>query len=276
MSVTRFPDLATRTQQSCRAGLAESRLYASGCLSAEEKSALEDIVISSREHGAGRDLVRQREGADRLYLITRGWACRYTITQDGGRHLPALMVPGDIANPDSLLFARLDYSVRTLTAATVVELLRDRVLELASQHRGIAQAFIWLTLIENAVLIERALSLGRRAAREGLAHLLCELGVRLGADEARPCFSFPLTQEQIADVLGLTPVHVNRTIQQLRAEGLVEINSRTVTVPDAVALRQVAGFHPGYLRFEQNRHDRATDVDGPSHHALNFARQKLA
>jgi CRP-like cAMP-binding protein len=275
VNVAWLPDVASRNQQSRKAGLAGSRLFASECLSAEEKNALESAVISSRKLDTGRDLVRQRNGADSLYLITEGWACRYTITRDGGRHLPALLVPGDIANPDSLLFDRLGYSVCALTAVTVVELSRDRVLELSEEHHGIARAFFWLTLIDNAVLIERALSLSRRSARESLAHLLCELSVRLGADEERPSFAFPMTQEQIADVLGISPVHVNRTLQQLRNDGLVEVKSRTVTVLDAAALRRVAGFQPDYLRFEQNRHDGAPNVGSAVRHAVNFVRQEL-
>lgn len=275
MNVAWLPDIATRSQQARKAGLAESRLFASGCLSAEEKTALESATVASRKVDPGRDLVRQREGANSLHLITEGWACRYTITPDGGRHLPALLVPGDIANPDTLLFARLGYGVRALTAINVVELPRDRILELADQHSGIARAFIWLTLMENAALTEAALSLSRRSARERLSHLLCELSVRLDADEDRPCFAFPLTQDHIADVLGLTPVHVNRTMQQLRADKLIEVKNRVVTILDAAALRQVAGFQPGYLRFEQGRHESPTNTGRAVQHGIGFARGEL-
>ena len=134
------------------------------------------------------------------------------------------------------------------THSTIVALPRDRALALAAQHPGTARTFTWLALVENAILSRCALSLGRRSAKERLAHLLCELSVRLEAEgENESSFACPLTQEQLADALGLTAVHVNRTMQQLRNGGLVATENRTVTLPDVERLRQVGGFDPGYL-----------------------------
>lgn len=106
----------------------------------------------------------------------------------------------------------------------------------------------WLALVENAILSKWALSLGRRSAKERLAHLVCELSLRLDAEDSNESrFAFPLTQEQIADALGLTPVHVNRTMQQLRSEGMVATGNRAITLPDLQGLRQIGGFDPHYL-----------------------------
>ena len=170
------------------------------------------------------------------------------MTKEGGRQLPALLVPGDIGNLDSLMFDRLDCGVRTLTRATVIALPRDRALALVAQHPGIAQTFIWLGLAENVILGKWAQSLARRSAKERLAHLLCELSVRLDAEDGNESsFAFPLTQEQVGDALGLTPVHVNRMMQQLRTESMLITANRTMTLPDVQGLRQIGGFDPSYL-----------------------------
>ena len=230
--------------------LAGTRLGASRFLSREEREAL-DAVGSTRSVNANTDLAREGEPTDTLFIVAGGWACRYTTTREGGRQLPALLVPGDVGNLDSLMFDRLDYGVRTLTQATIVALPRDRALALAAQHPGIARTFTWLSLVENVILSKCAQSLGRRSAKERLAHLLCELSVRLDAEDGNESsFSFPLTQEQIADALGLTSVHVNRTMQQLRNDGMVATANRTMTLPDAQGLRRIGGFDPHYLHID--------------------------
>ena len=231
--------------------LAGTRLWASRFLSRVERDALEEAVASTRSVNANTDLVREGERTDTLFIVADGWACRYTTTREGGRHLPALLVPGDVDNLDSLMFDRLDYGVRTFTQATIVALTRDRALALAAQHPGIARTFTWLALVENVILSKWALSLGRRSAKERLAHLLCELSVRLDAEDGNETsFSFPLTQEQVADALGLTSVHVNRTMQQLRNDGMVATANRTMTLPDAQGLRRIGGFDPHYLHID--------------------------
>ena len=228
--------------------LAGTRLWASRFLSREERDALEDAVVATVSVNANTDLVREGERTDTLFIVVDGWACRYTTTREGGRQLPALLVPGDVGNLDSLMFDRLDYGVRTLTQTTIVPLPRDRALALAAQHPGIARTFTWAALVENVILSKLALSLGRRSAKERLAHLLCELSVRLDAEDGNESsFAFPLTQEQVADALGLTSVHVNRTMQQLRSDGMVASANRTMTLPDVQGLRQIGGFDPRYL-----------------------------
>ena len=238
--------------------LAGTRLWASRFLSREERAALEDAVVSTRSVNANTDLVREGERTDTLFIVTEGWACRYTTTREGARQLPALLVPGDVGNLDSLMFDRLDYGVRTLTQTTIAALPRDRALALAAQHPGIARTFTWLALVENVILSKWALSLGRRSAKERLAHLLCELSVRLDAEDGNESsFAFPLTQEQVADALGLTSVHVNRTMQQLRSEGMVATANRTMTLPDVQGLRQIGGFDPRYLHADPSTEAKA-------------------
>ena len=242
------PTLTAPPQRSTQVTLLGTRLAASPFLSSEERHALEDIALPPRSIAAGKDLSRQGELAGHVEILIEGWACRYKTTRDGHRQIVALLIPGDVANLDSFLFTRPDYAVRTLTAAKTISVSRDRVSALAEQHSGYAMTLAWLAMRENAILSQWALCLGRLSARQRLAHLLCEVSVRLGhADEVESRFELPLTQEQIADVLGLTAVHVNRTIQQLRAESLIEAKGRTMMIVDTAALRQVAEFDPGYL-----------------------------
>lgn len=229
-------------------GLRNTRLWSSRFLSAVERQALEEAVLPARTVNAGTDLVLEGGGADSLFIVAEGWACRYTMTKEGGRQLPALLVAGDVGNLDSLMFDRINYGVRTITQATILPLPRDRALALAAEHPGMARTFTWLALVENAALSKWALSLGRRSARERVAHLLCELSVRLGGEDGdRSRFAFPLTQEQIADALGLTAVHVNRTMQQLRSDGIIIVSRRMMIIPDLERLRQIGGFDPQYL-----------------------------
>jgi CRP-like cAMP-binding protein len=209
---------------------------------------LEDAVSPVRSLGPHVDLAREGEGAEALPIVLDGWACRYTTTKEGSRQLSALLLPGDVGNLDTLMFDRLDYGVRTLTQAKIVTLPRDRASALAAQHAGISRSFMWLALVDNAILSRWGLSLGRRSALERLAHLLCELSVLVDAEsDGESRFAFPLTQELLADALGLTAVHVNRTMRQLRTEGLIEIENRTLTIPDVAKLRQAGGFDPRYL-----------------------------
>jgi CRP-like cAMP-binding protein len=162
--------------------LSGTRLLMSHFLSRDEQHALDAVAEPARTVRPNVDLVREGEGAESLFVITRGWACRYATTREGGRQFPALVVPGDIGNLDSLMFDRIDYGVRTLTEATVVALPRQRALELMAQHPGIAQTFVWLGLVENANLSEWALSLGLRTQRAAGCRAGKHEHLRLSAD----------------------------------------------------------------------------------------------
>jgi CRP-like cAMP-binding protein len=239
--------------------LSRTRLWKSGLLSHEEQEAIEKAVSPAKSVSGNIDLVREGERADALFIITDGWACRCMSTREGGRQIPTLLLPGDVANLDSLMFDQLDYGVRTITEVTTVSLPQDRALALAAQHPGIARAFTWLGLIENVTLSKWALSLGRRSAIERVAHLLCELSVRLGrSSDGKSSFDFPLTQEQIADALGLTSVHVNRMLGQLRIDNLITSVNRIMTIPDVAKLGRFGGFDPRYLHIAPPANTRST------------------
>lgn len=229
--------------------LLDTRLAASPFLSDEERQALERVALSAKAMAAGSDLLRETEVAGHVQILIEGWAYRYKTTRDGHRQIVALLMPGDAANIDSSLFTQLDYGLRTVTAVNIVPIPGDAMLALAEQHAGIGKTLAWLAMIENAILSQLAVCLGRLSASQRLAHFLCEVNVRLGEaeDKEKDCFELPLTQEQIADVLGLTAVHVNRMIRQLRTKGLIDWKGRIVTIIDKDALRQLGEFDPAYL-----------------------------
>jgi CRP-like cAMP-binding protein len=227
-------------------------LWRSNFLTEAERFALEQAATPPKRFEGHRDIICEADKAENLLLVTSGWVCRYTCAPDGGRQVTALLVPGDIANLDSLLFSRVTYTVRTLTPATIVALPRSRALALVDEYPGIARAFTALAIIETAIASKWMLSLGRRSAHGRIAHLLCEIVTRLGVKGEKDIIvPFPLRQEQVGDVLGLTAVHVNRMIRQLRGEGLIDISDRGLRVCDLVALRHAAGFDPAYLQMNQ-------------------------
>lgn len=204
---------------------------------------------------ARADLVTEGQGTDHLHVIIDGWACRYRLLPNGGRQFPALLVPGDICDLDGLLLRRVHYGVAALTACTVATVPHARLRAILEAHPALRDAFWWLTFVENSISNEWTVNLGRRSALERAAHLFCELLARLwpvgiAADHA---FPFPLTQEELADVLGLTPVHVNRTLQELRARDLVMIKGRRLVIHDLDGLQALAGFNADHLHLEGMR-----------------------
>lgn len=225
-------------------------MAASAFLSSEERRALE-AELAQQFARANTDLMREGDVADRLYIVAEGWACRYKITRHGLRQIVALLTPGDMANLDSLVFESPGYGVRALTNATMLAIPRKQALALATHHAGIARTFTSLALMENAILSQWTVRLGRFSAKKRLAHLLCELSARLDAgNENEGSFELPLTQEQLGDALGLTAVHVNRTMQQLRVDGLIATANRSVTILDRDRLRYAGEFNPAYLHIQ--------------------------
>ena len=228
--------------------LGDTRLGQLAAESIDEPSALSRVHLSRRSLEPGGELIAEGSTPDSLYFLLSGWAYRFITTGSGARQIPALLVPGDLCNLDNFLFPRADCGVRAATEITVLSIPRRRALTLAIEHPGLGRAFTWLALRENAILTRGAVALGRRSAQERLAHLLCELSVRTSSNPAGDAgFELPLTQEVIADTLGLTPVHINRTMRNLRAAAIIGTAGRKVTILDRQRLRALAEFDPSYL-----------------------------
>ena len=219
-------------------------------LSYGERSALRDATGRRiREVDARQDLTREGDPPTALTVILSGWACRYKRLEDGRRQIVGFLVPGDMYDMNVFLLRAMDHSVGALTPVTLAEVPRDVVEDLAGRHPRIAQAMWWDTLVSAATQREWILNLGQRDAFERLGHMLCELFMRLdvvGLTHDGRC-ELPIVQTDMAEATGLSAVHVNRTLQELRSAGLIVLKGRSLTVPNLAALQNAALFNPNYL-----------------------------
>ena len=215
-------------------------------------AAIERACGAQRKVRAKADLVREGDRPERLHILLDGWACRFKLLLDGRRQITALLLPGDICNLDSLYVSRSDYGVAALTVCTVTTLDLKTLRRLTDKHPPISRALGFLLAVDNAMLTERSACLGRRSAREHLAHFLCETLMRLTLVSRAHGngYTVPITQEEIGDVLGLTAVHVNRVIQSFRNDGMIERSGHDLIICEWSELRQIAAFRPDYLHLE--------------------------
>lgn len=218
-------------------------------LSQEECAALEAICQDVRQIGARRDIIRDGDRPERVHLILSGWACRYKIMKNGKRQITALLLPGDFCDLHVGMLDRMDHAIGAITATAFAYVDRAQFQELTRTRPAIMRALWWVTLVDEGVLRSWLVSLGIRTARERIAHLICELRERMGNidGEHGGQFAMPLTQQDLAEALGLTAVHINRVVRQLMKERVFEISKGQVTVLDLSALKEIAEFDPSYL-----------------------------
>ena len=207
-------------------------------------------------------ILREGDRPDRTCLILGGFAFRHKVTVEGARQIVSVHIPGDFVDLEASLLNVADHNVQAFTRCELAFIPRDAMRALFLAHPQIATA-MWIdTLIDGSIFREWVVNVGRRDARSRIAHLLCEFARRLEvaglADEYR--YELPMTQEQIADATGLTPVHVNRILKTLDREGLIRRDRRFVAIPNWAALRQVAGFSEIYLHLDQVPRDLARPV----------------
>ncbi len=225
------------------------RLEQVGTLSAEEKRVVTGANFTLQQVEADRDLVREGDRPSWCPLLIEGFACRYKTLESGQRQIMAFHVPTDLCDLTSLLLRKMDYSVGTLTPATVAMVPHATILAWTRSYPGLNQLFWRASLVDASVSREWIVNVGRRTAYQRTAHLLCELMLQMrsaGLAHGLVC-DMPLTQVELADALGLTPVHVNRTLQWLRGEGLVEFGGGVLRVRNWRELKRAAGFDVTYL-----------------------------
>jgi len=231
----------------------ELRLDAYTRLSEEDRAAIRRISQrSTREVSARRDLVREGESPAFIHLILDGWACRYKSLPDGRRQTVALFIPGDLCDLNIYILKEMDHSIGAITPIRVARIAKEDFDALVEGHPRILQALYWNELVTAAVQREWTLNVGQRSAYERIAHLFVEMFLRMravGLTRDHSC-DFPLTQNDIADVTGLTSVHVNRTLQELRRHELIELKGRELKIHDLQALKNAALFNPNYLHLD--------------------------
>jgi CRP-like cAMP-binding protein len=223
-------------------------------LAEEDREALDSLRLDVREIAARRNIIREGDRPDHVHLVLEGWAARYKLLPDGARQITAFLIPGDFCDLHVTVLDEMDHGIITLTRSRVAFIPRATMDEL-TDRASLAKAFWWSTLVDEAVLRAWIVNIGRRDATESIGHLFCELYVRMRnvalTDGHR--FDLPLTQEEIADALGLTPVHVNRVLQRMRAEGLISLKQGALTIHDYRSLEKASGFNANYLHTDRRR-----------------------
>lgn len=221
-------------------------------MSSEERQALLNLPLQVKSLRADQDVVREGARPSRCFMLAEGFAASCKTSGSGRRQIIGVHVPGDIPDLQSLHLGVLDNSVVTVTPCLVGFIYHDDLRSLCDRHPRLGAAFWRMTLTDAALYREWMVSLGQRSAHARLAHLLCELLTRLdvvGLARDRTC-NLPLTQVEMGDMLGLSTVHVNRTLRELRAAGLIALEKGQLAVLDWPGLTRAGDFDPAYLHME--------------------------
>ena len=214
-----------------------------------ELTSLAGLEAHHRPISAQTEIVHEGQRGHQAFILQEGWASAYKLLPDGGRQVINFSVPGDIMGLRSVLLRTSDHSFAAVTDIVVAEVTGQQMLETFERVPRLAAAILWTASRDEAMVVEHLVNIGRRSALVRTAHLLLELGLRLqlvglGTESDFAC---PLNQYLLADALGLTAIHVNRVLRQLRERGLVTFRDGRVVFHDLAGLRALAEFRNGYL-----------------------------
>lgn len=229
------------------------KLRARDSLDEAEEAAIRGAVAEYRDYRADLTFIEPLQDLHNCTLLLEGLMCRYKDLASGQRQVTELHVAGDFADLHSFTLKRLDHSIMTLTPCRVAIMPHDNVRKITEQHPHLTRIYWFATNLDAAIHREWEVSLGRRTAIARVAHLFCELEIRLGLVGLAEGggFALSLTQTDLAECLGLTSVHVNRTLKELREQGLMEFKSGRTLIHDLAGLRRTAEFDPAYLYLER-------------------------
>lgn len=222
-------------------------------IGSDEEAALRDCVSEVRRIGADVTVVQHGQPVNESLLLIDGWMARTMVMSDGQQQISELQFCGDFVDLHGFTLKRLDHNVTTLTPCRVAVVPHDNLRRLLERFPHLTRMYWLMTNIDAAIHREWTVSLGRRPALSRMAHLFCEIyeRLRIVGQTSEDGYDFPLTQQELAECLGLTSVHINRTLQELRRRELVEVRRRRVTIPDLVALQAVGEFDSDYLYLER-------------------------
>lgn len=225
------------------------RLGIGASLSQGDHDALDSLCGDRRTLRAKDFISRDGDRLTSFPVVLQGWAARYQILRNGARQITGVLLPGDACYYDAFAGGVALEEIVALSPCTVARVPHRELDRLIEARPVIGRALRNYGRHENAVLSSWVTNMGRRDALERMAHFICEARSRLevvGEVEGGR-FHFPLTQDDFADVVGLTPVHINRKLQQMRSQRLISLRAKELSILDEHALRQLAGFHGGYL-----------------------------
>ncbi len=224
-------------------------------LGAVSEAVVGDLKALARDRidiSAGRAIVKERERCPQLYLIESGWVFRSRGLASGRRQIVNYALPGDILCADSVLFKASSFDLTARTAVTAIRIEAPSSAEVFDKYPGLSAALAWTTGQEESILAERVVSLGRRDSLEKLAHALCELEARLSAigQMKGQTIELPLNQEDFADILGISVIHVNRTFRRLSEDKTAEYRKGQIDLLDRDRLAEISAFDRSYLHLD--------------------------
>jgi len=219
-------------------------------LTAAQREVLQKLPVTVRELAPGDHVVHEGDKPKLVCMVVAGVTYRYTIVGSGKRQIMAFYIPGDIPDLSSLFIEQMDHSVAALVPSTIAAIPHGAMRRLFEQDPLLGEMFWRETLIDAAIIRRWLASVGRRTASACLAHIICEFVTRMraaGLSDGVTC-DFPMTQTDLGDAAGLSTVHVNRTLRDLRDRGLVTWGPRSVTIHDWAGLAALGEFDPSYLQ----------------------------
>jgi CRP-like cAMP-binding protein len=228
------------------------RLEAIAAPTQGERDVLANLPGTTRHYQAHQDIVSDGDRPSVVCLMLEGMACRYKISADGKRQIVSFHIPGDIPDIQSLFIEVMDHSLGTVVPCTVMAIPHARMYSIIDNYPRIAHV-LWRECLIDAALFREWIVVRDRPAYVRVAHLLCEHFARMdaiGLTDGESC-ALPITQVQIGDALGLSDVHVNRTLQELRAEKLIRLQNGTLTILDSDGLKAAGEFDPRYLHLRR-------------------------
>lgn len=222
-------------------------------IGAEEEAAIRAMVGEIREYRADEVIIRRGRELKESVLLLDGWIARTKDLSDGGRQISELQFAGDFTDIHGFTLKRLDHNIATITPCRVAIVPHERLRAVLERHPHLMRIYWLMTNIDAAIHREWTVSLGRRSALARMAHLFCEIQERLDIVglAKNDTYEFPLTQQELGECLGLTAVHVNRTLQELRRRGLIEVENRRAKILDLKSLKSEGDFNPYYLYLEK-------------------------
>ncbi|MDF0599457.1 Crp/Fnr family transcriptional regulator [Psychromarinibacter sp. C21-152] len=225
------------------------RLGHGAALNREDLARLDRFLHPVRRVPAGTDLIQRGETVSCVRLMISGLSARYKLLPDGRRSIMALLLPGDFCDLHVGVLGHMDHSVMTLAESEVVETSQSDIDGMMGAFPNIARGMRWIDMVDQSITREWLVSMGRRRADRQMAHFFCEIYHRMDMiDEVGSnSFALPMTQEELADTLGITPVHALRVLQSLRQSGMVQFQDGRISIPKLDSLETFAEFEGDYL-----------------------------
>ncbi|NVF13636.1 Crp/Fnr family transcriptional regulator [Vreelandella maris] len=230
------------------------KLESNFTLTADEKRALQELPVQTQDVKANQVIVKMGDQPSQSCLLLEGFSCVYKLTLAGKRQIMALHIPGDMPDLQSLHLQVIDINIASISPCKLGYIQHHDLSLLFEHHPRLTAAFWHETLVDASIFREWLLNVGQREGYSRIAHIICELLLRLeavGLVQNENTFDMPITQAELADATGMTPVHVNRVLQALRNDGLIIMNKKKVTIPDWQKLKEAGEFDSLYLHLEK-------------------------